>query len=232
MATISISAWLHCACSSSHYSTKKQQEAQSKRCRSMVGSKQVTRVGTLNIDGPTDEQHVSSIYPKFMDERWKKGTWDLNMFVKAGKMNWDSLIEAEAKRRKFLEMYPGVSTNEEPVLFRSSIIPWWAWLKKSYLPQAELLNGRAAMVGFFMSYCVDALTGLDMVGQNGNLVCKVGLFATVISIIVFRRTEDLMNLKNLGDEATLYDKQWQSSWQDHNPKTTTSTSVSSHKTGN
>lgn len=48
----------------------------------------------------------------------------------------------EARRRKFLEMYPDSATNEEPVVFRSSIIPWWAWLLHSYLPQAELLNGR------------------------------------------------------------------------------------------
>ncbi|XP_065873150.1 light-harvesting complex-like protein 3 isotype 1, chloroplastic [Euphorbia lathyris] len=227
MASISISA----SSLQRAYSYCKKQEAQPKRRRSRVGSKQVTRVATLNVDGPTDEQHVSPILTeRFIDERWKKGTWDLNMFVKAGKINWDSLIEAEAKRRKFLELYPEACTNEEPVLFRSSIIPWWAWMKKSYLPQAELLNGRAAMVGFFMSYCVDALTGLDMVGQTGNFVCKVGLFATVIGIVVFRRKEDFMNLKNLADEATSYDKQWQSSWEHHNPNST-STSVSSDKTG-
>jgi hypothetical protein len=49
---------------------------------------------------------------------------------------------AEAKRRKIIELYPNTCTNEEPVLFRSSIIPWWAWLKRSYLPEAELLNGK------------------------------------------------------------------------------------------
>ncbi|KAJ8552862.1 hypothetical protein K7X08_020255 [Anisodus acutangulus] len=35
---------------------------------------------------------------RFSDERWKNGTWDLNMFVKNGKMDWDSVIVAEAKR--------------------------------------------------------------------------------------------------------------------------------------
>ncbi|KAF5732267.1 hypothetical protein HS088_TW18G00959 [Tripterygium wilfordii] len=128
--------------------------------------------------------------PKVPDTRWKNGTWDLNMFVKNGKMDWDSLIAAEAKRRKFLEVYPGVTTDQEPVLFRSSIIPWWAWLKSSYLPEAELINGRAAMVGFFMAYIVDALTRLDLVGQTGNFISKAALFVTVIGVILVRRTED------------------------------------------
>lgn len=66
-----------------------------------------------------------------------------------------------------------------------------------------------------MAYIVDALTGLDVVGQTGNFICKAGVFVTV-AIIVFRKKEDFKNLKNLADEATLYDKQWQSSWEDQN----------------
>ncbi|KAM5556971.1 light-harvesting complex-like protein 3 isotype 1, chloroplastic [Rosa sericea] len=166
---------------------------------------------------------------KFSDERWKKGTWDLNMFTKDGKMDWDGIIVAEAKRRKFLELHPEASTNDDPVLFRTSIVPWWAWIKKSHLPEAELLNGRAAMVGFFMAYVVDALTGVGVVGQTGNFICKAGLLATVIGIILFRRTEDFDNLKKLADEATFYDKQWQASWQEQNQN---ATSGSTEKTGN
>ncbi|GLT66368.1 hypothetical protein SLA2020_387360 [Shorea laevis] len=64
----------------------------------------------------------------------------LNMFVRNGRMDWDGVTVA-AKRRKFLEMYPEASTTQEPMLFRSSIVPWWAWLKRSYLPEAEMLNG-------------------------------------------------------------------------------------------
>ncbi|CAN1334834.1 hypothetical protein LINPERPRIM_LOCUS36535, partial [Linum perenne] len=56
---------------------------------------------------------------------------------------------AEAQRRRKLELFPEASTNEEPVLFRSSIIPWWAWLKRSYLPQAELLNGNSDLIILF-----------------------------------------------------------------------------------
>ncbi|KAJ0051434.1 hypothetical protein Pint_01340 [Pistacia integerrima] len=111
----------------------------------------------------------------------------------------------EAKRRRLLEMYPESATNQEPVVFRSSIIPWWAWLRSSHPPEAELLNGRAAMVGFFMAYIVDSLTGLDVVGHTGNLVCKAG----VVGVILFRQTEDFKKLKNLADEATMYNKQWQ-----------------------
>lgn len=70
------------------------------------------------------------------------------------------------------------------------------------------------MVGFFAAYIVDGLTGLDMVGQTGNFVCKAALFVTIISIVLFRQTEDLKNLRNLIDEATFYDKQWQASWKE------------------
>ncbi|KAK6936456.1 hypothetical protein RJ641_033486, partial [Dillenia turbinata] len=176
-----------------------------------LGSKRATQVVSLDLEGQKDLTAVEQVKPvvetdesktkdadelqewklgKFSDKRWKNGTWDLNMFVKDGKMDRDSVIDAEARRRKILELYPEESTNEEPVLFRGSIIPWWAWLKRSYLPEAELLSGRAAMVGFFMAYVVDALTGLDLVGQTGNLVCKTGLFVTVIGIILFRKTKD------------------------------------------
>ncbi|KAD5961384.1 hypothetical protein E3N88_12857 [Mikania micrantha] len=70
------------------------------------------------------------------------------------------------------------------------------------------------MIGFFMAYLVDVLTGLDVVGQSGNFICKIGLFMAVIGVVVFRQKESLMNLKNLAEEATFYDKQWKSSWQD------------------
>ncbi|CAI0449709.1 unnamed protein product [Linum tenue] len=155
---------------------------------------------------------------KFVDERWKKGTWDLNMFVADGKMDWDCLITAEAKRRKHLELFPEATRNEEPVVFRSSIIPWWAWLKRSYLPEAELLNGRAAMIGFFTAYAVDGLTGMGLVGQTGNWVCKTGLLVTIVGVILLRRSGDLEKLRKLADEATFYDKQWRASWEQEEEK--------------
>ena len=72
------------------------------------------------------------------------------------------------------------------------------------------------MVGFFMAYVVDALTGLDVVGQTGSFICKAGVFVTVLGVILFKRTQNFYNLKKLAEEATLYDMQWQSSWQDQN----------------
>lgn len=39
-------------------------------------------------------KHNEHSVGKFVDERWKNGTWDLNMFVKRGKMDWDSVIVA------------------------------------------------------------------------------------------------------------------------------------------
>ncbi|XP_044502991.1 light-harvesting complex-like protein 3 isotype 1, chloroplastic [Mangifera indica] len=232
MTTIAVSASLQRACSSNNV-TKKQQ-SQIRTARS-IGTKQKSNVVTLNVEGDVVGQQEKSSFqmgrylehssetespaPKFLDERWKNGTWDLNMFVQDGKMDWDGLIVAEARRRSFLEIYPESATNEEPVVFRSSIIPWWAWLRRSYLPEAELLNGRAAMVGFLMTYIVDALTELDVVGQTGNLVCKAGVFLTVVGVILLRQTDDFTNLKNLADEATLYDKQWRASWQHQNSDT-------------
>lgn len=85
------------------------------------------------------------------------------------------------------------------------------------------------MVGFFMAYVVDALTGVGVVGQTGNFICKAGLLVTVIGIILFRRTEDIDNLKKLADEATFYDKQWQASWQEENQNAKIGTS---QQTGN
>ncbi|XP_020262638.1 uncharacterized protein LOC109838620 [Asparagus officinalis] len=46
-----------------------------------------------------------------------------------------------ARIRKWLQETPEASSNDEPVVFDSSIIPWWAWIKIYNLPEAELLNG-------------------------------------------------------------------------------------------
>lgn len=45
------------------------------------------------------------------------------------------VIDAEMARRKLLEDLPIPSTNEEPVLFDTSEIPWWAWIKRFHLPE-------------------------------------------------------------------------------------------------
>ncbi|WOK92930.1 hypothetical protein Cni_G01622 [Canna indica] len=151
---------------------------------------------------------------QFKDPRWVGGTWDLKQFSKDGKTDWDAVIHAEARRRKWLEDYPEASSNDEPVLFDTSIIPWWAWIKSFHLPEAEKLNGRAAMIGFFMAYFVDSLTGMGLVDQMGNVFCKTLLFLAVMWVLLIRENKDIEKLKNLFEETTLYDKQWQATWQE------------------
>ncbi|CAI9095609.1 OLC1v1031598C1 [Oldenlandia corymbosa var. corymbosa] len=150
----------------------------------------------------------------FQNPRWVGGTWDLNQFQKGGQTDWDAVIDAEAKRRKWLELNPESSSNENPVVFDTSIIPWWAWIKRYHLPEAELLNGRAAMIGFFMAYFVDSLTGVGLVDQMSNFFCKTLLFVAVVGVLVIRKNEDIETVKKLLEESTFYDKQWQATWQD------------------
>ncbi|CAA6667014.1 unnamed protein product [Spirodela intermedia] len=157
----------------------------------------------LESNGATAKTEVPP--PKFLDPRWARGTWDLEQFRKDGTVDWDAVIDAEARRRKWLEDHPGDSSVDGGVVFDTAIIPWWAWVKRFHLPEAELLNGRAAMVGFFMAYFVDSLTGVGLVDQMNNFFCKTLLF-----------NEDVENLKKLVDESTFYDKQWQATWQDEN----------------
>lgn len=153
---------------------------------------------------------------KYENPKWVGGTWDLKQFQKDGTTDWDAVIDAEVKRRKWLEDNPESSNNDFPVVFDTSIVPWWAWVKRFHLPEAELLNGRAAMVGFFMAYFVDSLTGVGLVDQMGNFFCKTLLFVAVAGVLLIRKNEDIDNLKKLIDETTFYDKQWQATWQDEN----------------
>lgn len=70
------------------------------------------------------------------------------------------------------------------------------------------------MVGFFMAYFVDSLTGVGLVDQMGNFVCKTLLFVAVAGVLLIRKNEDVEKLNKLIDETTFYDKQWQATWQD------------------
>ncbi|XP_022735886.1 light-harvesting complex-like protein 3 isotype 2, chloroplastic [Durio zibethinus] len=151
---------------------------------------------------------------KFEDPRWIGGTWDLKQFQKHGSTDWDAVIDAEVRRRKWLQDNPETTSNDNPVVFDTSIIPWWAWMKRFHLPEAELVNGRAAMIGFFMAYLVDSLTGVGLVDQMGNFFCKTLLFVAVVGVLLIRKNEDFDNIKKLIEETTFYDKQWQATWQD------------------
>lgn len=77
--------------------------------------------------------------------------------------------------------------------------------------------GRAAMIGFFMAYFVDSLTGVGLVDQMGNFFCKTLLFVAVAGVLLVRKNEDIETVKKLIDETTFYDKQWQATWQDESP---------------
>ena len=79
--------------------------------------------------------------------------------------------------------------------------------------------GRAAMIGFFMAYVVDSLTGVGVVDQMSNFFCKTLLFTAVSGILLVRKNEDIETLKKLWEEITFYDKQWQATWQDENSST-------------
>ncbi|KAL4450666.1 hypothetical protein ABPG77_001022 [Micractinium sp. CCAP 211/92] len=151
---------------------------------------------------------------RFMDYRWKGGRWDLSMFKgKDGEVDWDAVIDVEMARRKLLEDSPIPCTNEEPVLFDTSEIPWWAWVRRFHLPEAEKLNGRAAMMGYVLALFVDQLTGVGLLDQQNSFIGKVLLHICVFAILLIRTTSDIDKYKNLVDEATFYDKQWNATWE-------------------
>jgi len=150
---------------------------------------------------------------RFVDDRWINGTWDFEQFKNAeGEVDYDKVIDAEMARRKMLEETPIASLNEDPVNFDTGMVPWWAWVKRFHLPAAEKVNGRAAMVGYFMALVVDQLTGAGLLDQQNSFIGKVLLHAVVFGCLFIRETDDLNKLQGLVDEATFYDKQWQATW--------------------
>ncbi|GLC39004.1 hypothetical protein PLESTB_001772400 [Pleodorina starrii] len=150
---------------------------------------------------------------RFVDDRWIGGRWDLNQFKNAaGEVDWDKVIDAEVARRKLLEDYPIPSINEDPVNFDTSEIPWWAWVKRFHLPEAEKLNGRAAMMGYVLALFVDSLTGAGLLEQQESFLGKLALHICVFAILLVRSSADLDKYKGLIDEATFYDKQWNATW--------------------
>lgn len=154
---------------------------------------------------------------RFADYRWKNGRWDLsNAAFKAANgidMDWDAVIDAEMARRQLLEDTPIPSTNEDPVLFDTGEIPWWAWVRRFHLPVAEKLNGRAAMMGYVLAIFVDKLSGAGLIDQQESFLGKVALHICVFGILLFQTRSDFDKYKNLIDEATFYDKQWNATWE-------------------
>ncbi|KAI8467433.1 MAG: low molecular mass early light-induced protein [Monoraphidium minutum] len=151
---------------------------------------------------------------RFVDDRWVGGRWDMSKFANAaGETDWDKVIDAEMARRKLLEDSPIPSTNEDAVIFDTSEIPWWAWVRRFHLPEAEKLNGRAAMVGYVAALAVDQLTGVGLLDQQNSFFGKLLLHVAVFGILFIRTTSDISKYKNLIDEATFYDSQWNAAWE-------------------
>lgn len=153
---------------------------------------------------------------KFRDYRWSNGRWDLSNPVfktSDGEMDWDAVIDAEMARRKLLEDTPIPCINEEPVNFDTSEIPWWAWVRRFHLPEAEKLNGRAAMLGYVLAIFVDKLSGAGLIDQQESFLGKLALHICVFGVLIVRNVSDIDSIKNLIDEATFYDKQWNATWE-------------------
>jgi hypothetical protein len=79
--------------------------------------------------------------------------------------------------------------------------------------QAEKLNGRAAMVGYFLAYFVDSWTGSGLYDQQNSFLGKLALHLVVFAILILRSSDSLSAIRTLLDEATFYDKQWGAQWQ-------------------
>ncbi|KAF5839430.1 hypothetical protein DUNSADRAFT_832 [Dunaliella salina] len=142
---------------------------------------------------PVEQKTVMQIVDgRFKDDRWIDGRWDLSQFAGAdGNTDWDKVIDAEIGRRKLLESNPIACMNEDP---------------------AEKLNGRAAMVGYFLAIFVDKWTGHGLLEQQNSFLGLLALHITVFGILAIRQNSDLDNLRNLFDEATFYDRQWNATW--------------------
>jgi len=154
----------------------------------------------------------------FSDERWVDGTWDLAQFKKAdGETDWDAVIDAEVVRRKWVEDRPEGSTNDDPVKFNLNQVPFPVWVKRFHLPEAEEINGRAAMVGFLMCYLWDMVSGEDLITMTDHFWFKILMLGTFAFCGFVRKFEDLDQLKKLVDEATFYDGQWQATWNEGAP---------------
>lgn len=150
----------------------------------------------------------------FNDSRWENGCWKFEEFAGPdGETDWNAVIDAEVRRRKILEDFPEACDENEPVTFDLSMIPWKVWVTRFHLPEAESVNGRAAMIGFVSAYLVDLVFHVSIADQMNSFLGKFLLFATVVGCAFVRRNEDLTNLQGLADEATFYDKQWQASWE-------------------
>ena len=154
-------------------------------------------------------------------------------------MKQDAVIDAEVIRRKWQEDRPQGASNDDPVSFSLNQIPFPVWVKRFHLPEAEEINGRAAMVGFLMCYLWDMVSGEDMIATMDHFWFKILMVGTfgfcgfvrkvrpvrfVLQLCKVAESssglsqfEELDQLKKLLDEATFYDGQWQATWKEGEP---------------
>ena len=176
----------------------------------LSGAEAAGKAAAAVVGGAAPSTRLAIVGGRFVDDRWANGRWTLSKFADArtGNTDWDLVIDAEMSRRKLLEDAPIPSTNEDPVNFDTSEIPWWAWVRRFHLPEAEKLNGRAAMMGYVLAWLVDYATGAGLVDQLGSFLGKLALHVCVFAILLFRTSAGVDTYKGLLDEATFYDKQW------------------------
>jgi len=149
----------------------------------------------------------------FADSRWVEGCWDFDQFKSAdGEVEWNAVVDAEVRRRKILEDYPTAGDTDFPVTFDLSMIPTKVWVTRFHLPEAEQINGRAAMIGLVAALLVDKAFHISIADQFDSFPGKILLLATVVGCAFIRKNEDVDNLKGLADEATFYDRQWKATW--------------------
>jgi len=180
------------------------------------------QVGGTRNDGKAaglDAASVSTNFLKvdgdFSDPRWVNGTWDFSQFAKDdGETDWDAVIDAEIVRRRWLEVRPEGSSTECEVTFTLEQVPWFVWVKRFHLPQAEMVNGRACMVGYVAAMLVEKLTGATLLEQQFSFLGAHATVLTVLACLFIRDTKDVDVLKGLVNEATYYDSQWQATWQE------------------
>eukprot|EP00210_Caulerpa_lentillifera_P000807 g781.t1 len=150
---------------------------------------------------------------EFKDYRWVDGRWNSNEFKTGeGRVNWDAVIDAEIERRKILEETP-VASVTDAVRFDTSEIPWWAWVKRFHLPVAEKLNGRAAMLGYFLAIVGEQLSGAGLLEQQNSFLGKLLLHIAVFGVLLIQEVKDVEKYRNLISEAFFYDQQWAASWE-------------------
>ncbi len=119
-----------------------------------------------SVTGQSKGTFMQIVDGRFKDDRWSEGRWILSKFAgKNGETDWDKVrqvaetmaahaairflltnaflpagsqvIDAEIARRSLLEATPIPCRNDDTVVFDTSEVPWWAWVKRFHLPEVR-----------------------------------------------------------------------------------------------